>query len=526
MNILEKIVDRKKLPVLFIGSGLPKRYLKNFPSWEELLKMSFKLVNPDPYYYRKYADQLDREKLTEFEKYKKLGTILEREFNEAFYERKFRIGRGQNPAWAKRGISPLKMHIRETFKSMPIIRNPILSEELKELKLLRNKVSAAITTNYDNFIETFILGSDYTVFNRQHELFSKNVYNISELYKIHGSINDVETIIITEEDYDKFDESQKLFIAKMLTLFTESPIIFLGYSFTDENIRKIVSDFISCLNNEQIKTIHEHFVFITYKEREMELEEISRIIVTADGKEIPITEIRTDNFLGVYKTLNRLLPGMTPKIIRDTQRLVKKIVTESVISGDSSNVIIGIDEMPEDLHNSNIAIAIGYKENITNQFGYALVPDSNIFEDIIFDNHRDLDPTQMCLTRFKSITYRRLLPVFKYVKRYNSDINDIPKLSNYIEGRNTVEKLIPKNVIKAYKTAPIITTPKAIDEEFSRLNDVDKLFRIVLKNIGFFTIPELRQICANYFYDYKDDLMKSTYFKRVVMYIDLKENLI
>ena len=41
MNTLEKIIASKRLPVLFIGSGIPKRYLYNFPSWEDLLNESF-----------------------------------------------------------------------------------------------------------------------------------------------------------------------------------------------------------------------------------------------------------------------------------------------------------------------------------------------------------------------------------------------------------------------------------------------------------------------------------------------------
>lgn len=41
MNVLERMVKNKRLPVLFIGSGIPKRYLKNFPSWDELLNDHF-----------------------------------------------------------------------------------------------------------------------------------------------------------------------------------------------------------------------------------------------------------------------------------------------------------------------------------------------------------------------------------------------------------------------------------------------------------------------------------------------------
>ena len=320
MNSLEKIVLNKRLPVLFIGSGIPKRYLNDFPNWNELLKESFNKVNPDPFYIGKYMDSLKRKNLSDFEKNKELGSIIEDEFNKAFYDRKITIGDPKKTSWVTRGISPYKMFIKERLTNLEIKQNNTLNKELQELSLLKNKVAAVITTNYDTFIEDYILGNGYTVFTKQHELFSKESYNFSELYKIHGSINDVETIIITEQDYESFNNSRKLFIAKMLTLFTESPIIFLGYSFTDENIRQIIVDFLTCLTEEQLKNINDNFVFITYEKDTQELIESKRIIITENGKDIPITEIKTDNFLKVYQTLNKLIPGMTPKNIREIGR--------------------------------------------------------------------------------------------------------------------------------------------------------------------------------------------------------------
>ncbi len=120
MNALEKIVQKKRLPILFIGSGIPKRYLKNFPSWDDLLNESFNKVNNDPFYIGRYKDKFKREGLSDFDQYKELGTIIENDFNDAFYKRDISFGRTKNPNWVKRGISPYKMFIRYRLKDLKI----------------------------------------------------------------------------------------------------------------------------------------------------------------------------------------------------------------------------------------------------------------------------------------------------------------------------------------------------------------------------------------------------------------------
>ena len=37
-SILDELVKANRVPVLFIGSGISKRYLYGYPSWEELLE--------------------------------------------------------------------------------------------------------------------------------------------------------------------------------------------------------------------------------------------------------------------------------------------------------------------------------------------------------------------------------------------------------------------------------------------------------------------------------------------------------
>ena len=54
MNTLEKIVSSNKMPVLFIGSGISRRYLQGYPDWDALLRKSFNMYNNDSYQYQKH----------------------------------------------------------------------------------------------------------------------------------------------------------------------------------------------------------------------------------------------------------------------------------------------------------------------------------------------------------------------------------------------------------------------------------------------------------------------------------------
>lgn len=525
MNILDTIVSSKKMPVLFIGSGLSKRYIKNYPSWEELLKMSFEKFEPDAFQYQKHIDTCKRNNMSDFETNAYMGTLIEGKFNEAFFDRKItlNIGNKKNPSWVKRNISPYKMFLANYFKKQNLIQTQSTIDELEKLRRLRNKISAVITTNYDTFLENHVFTDDFQVFVNQHELFSTDSYNIAEIYKIHGSATDAQSIIITESDYQAFDSSRKLIIAKMLTLFAESPIIFLGYSFTDEDVRKIIEEFLSCLSKEQLDNIRSHFVFVSYKKDEQSLIEVERTITTQTGTEIPFVEIQTDNYGAIYDKLNEIVPGISPKRVRETRRVVKTIVEQNINSTEAESIIVGIDDLSNiDYSSKPLAIAIGYKENILNKFGYGLLEDSLIFEDIIYDNKK-FDAEQMCTERFKSIAKTRLLPVFKYAK--GQAIPNDSKLALYIAEHDTIDKIISKNISKTLNNIDTCSNYQELTILMQKENTCRRTAMTVLKNIAILSNSELRDACKYIFENYNNEFMNDTNAKRCILCLDILENL-
>lgn len=99
------------------------------------------------------------------------------------------------------------------------------------------------TTNYDRLIEkTFELRG---VSCRAH--FSDENLSISTdnaqiiLHKMHGDVENPNSAIIAKEDYEKYDDTHEMMLAKFKGEMCSKTFLFLGYSFSDPNIHHILA---------------------------------------------------------------------------------------------------------------------------------------------------------------------------------------------------------------------------------------------------------------------------------------------
>ncbi|HCT9980998.1 TPA: hypothetical protein OUD88_001025, partial [Enterobacter hormaechei] len=189
----EKIFNFKSYPIVFIGSGVSKRYLQNYPTWEELLLEYWKQTNPDVDFYNyllgikeKYKQTTDNESDLSHKIYTEAATKIENDFNKMFTENTLQVRDLDARRVFTENISPFKFSICQRF-SETNLKKEINKEELESFKLLLKKAKMIITTNYDAFIEELLLEQNVTpkLYIGNNGFFEDTV-GWSELYKIHG----------------------------------------------------------------------------------------------------------------------------------------------------------------------------------------------------------------------------------------------------------------------------------------------------------------------------------------------------
>lgn len=259
-QIIEILSKVNALPTLFVGSGLSRRYL-GLPSWNGLLEMfASYLDKPFGYYMSEAKLETDGNEEMLFPV---VASKIEKDFNQMWFQRQeFAEQRKEYDNEIKQGTSALKIAMADYFKknSSNLLDN--YSSEIEKLQKIGNKhISSIITTNYDLFFEN-CFGSNFQTYVGQNELLFSQLLEMAEIYKIHGCCMKPSSIVINERDYNNFIEKSAYLSAKLLTIFLENPIIFIGYSLNDTNVRRILSSIAECLEKEQLEKLTDRLLFV------------------------------------------------------------------------------------------------------------------------------------------------------------------------------------------------------------------------------------------------------------------------
>ncbi|ANF38789.1 SIR2 family protein [Bacillus velezensis] len=175
-----------------------------------------------------------------------------------------------------------------------------------------HQITEIITTNWDDLFERkcgavpIVTVQDFAFWNNPGR----------KVLKIHGSINNYGTVIATKEDYDKCYQSLNSGIigSSLKTMLATKCVVFIGYSFGDEDFNKIHYSLI-----EEMKDFLPHAYIVTLDKKAEE-----------KFSNINITPVITDAtfFIKVLKEhlihLNLIVPDENFEDIYDVLELVQE----------------------------------------------------------------------------------------------------------------------------------------------------------------------------------------------------------
>ncbi|WP_165431046.1 SIR2 family protein [Atlantibacter hermannii] len=522
-----KIFEFKNYPIVFIGSGISKRYLYNYPTWEELLNEYWHKIHPDIDFYNylltikeKIKDDNEDISYVEHKIYTEAASKIESDFNNLFTRNAIQIEGLDAKRVFSENISPFKYSLCQRFSETKL-RDDIDNNELLSFKGFLKKAKMIITTNYDAFIEQLLLteGINPKLYIGNHGFFEDTI-GWSELYKIHGDISDPKSIIINTDDYHKYDEKSILISAKILSNMIKNPILFLGYSLTDRNVKKLLSDFSSQLPKEDGRKSAERIILIQYKHDE---QEVIKKQVTDQQLQVTYTSIETDNYKSIYDEISIINEGLSPYDVLRYQRVIKTLIVNEGEKGNLDTLLVSpsdLDKLEDSVkEGKNLVVALGDKKYVFTQ-----IREINYLEDYLFERNEISNRLAIDFILSSNNTLR--LPLSRLIascdiKGMNLPLKSIERLNQRIERHGCLADIINSITLDKINAARKFCKIDAINKQaFSK----QKELLIITKNIKNFSKDELENYIKDQaFLQFKSceyDALK-TDFRRLFLAYDL-----
>lgn len=408
MTILDIVKRFNTTPFLFVGSGLTRRYY-GLPNWIGLLSHFAKKLRADDFAFQYYESLASS--APEDEKLPYIATLIEQDFNKAWFsDSSIRSGDEKTNSAIMNHVSPFKAEVAYYIQSISYPKEEYQHECSLLKKLSNRNLSGVITTNYDCFFENLFEG--YKVFVGQNELVFSQLQGIGEIYKIHGSITQPDTIIIDQDDYHAFKERSKYLAAKLMTIFMEYPIVFLGYSFSDPDIQAILSDIVECLPESKMELLHNRFVFVEYR-LEMDNALVSNHSMTINGKVLEMTKIVLSDFSLLYDALSTKKAALPVKLLR---RFKDELYSFALTSEPGTLMhVASLDDKRID--ENTLALSIGLAKTGLYGLGHAVDANHWYRNVVLQDSHYPIDDMLQVAYPELLKTNSGILPVWYYITK-------------------------------------------------------------------------------------------------------------
>ena len=323
------------------------------------------------------------------------------------------------------GSSPMRILVSS------ILPNEI-SRERDEIALLaeagKDRISGIITTNYDNLCEQIF--PEFETYVGEDELIFHDPTFARETYKIHGSVTEPDSLVITDYDYNRFFRRSRYLAAKLMTIFLEYPIIFLGYSIEDPNIRSILSEVMECVGPKKLEKLKDRLVFVKYGESGFG--PIGTHTVQVGKSSLTMTCITTEDFTPVYEAIRTSQRLYSTRFIREIRGDIYTLASR--VDPRAKVVVAGVDAaldtLPED---KEVVIGIGLAAGIGKP-----ITVTDLYEDSVLDD-KHFDPMLVIVYYAEKLLGQNPggLPLFKYLSLFDGECGD--RISRWADEHRAVD---------------------------------------------------------------------------------------
>lgn len=421
MNFRERLIgifnSRSAGPFLFLGSGFSRRYL-GLEDWRGLLSKFCVAGKPFEYYLA-----------TANGNYPEIATILAKDFNEYWWVA---------PEYAA-SVKRYKSKIVDQTSALRIEISNYLStlnqdkaresNYQKEVELLANlNVDGIITTNWDMFIEQ--LFPDYTTYIGQEELLFSNPQEIGEIYKIHGCSTKTNSLVLTDSDYREFNEKNTYLAAKLITLFVEHPIVFIGYSISDENVSSLLTAISKCIGKDNIEKLRQNLIFVQ-RLSDGEAPNISDTYLAIDGIQIPLILVKTDDYIPVYEAIEATKRKIPARVLRYCKEQLYELVQSA--EPEKKICVVDIDEI-ESKEGVEFLVGVGVASSEPegpSHVGYETISATDLFTDLLHDRGSYDGEQVLSHVATRALKSSPNVPVFKYLNQLGIDTQEKYKASSF-----------------------------------------------------------------------------------------------
>lgn len=399
---LASMLHKQAGPYLFVGAGMSIRYA-GLPGWKNLLREFAEHTDRPIEYYVAGADG---------DLAKAATSIAAHFWSEWWQGDLFEESRKIHSETLRVKSSPLKIEISNFLQNR--VANLAVPGDIQEEydTFSRIEVDAIITTNFDNLLSNIF--PSFRVFVGQDELLLENPQGVAEIYHIHGSVLEPDSLVLTDEDYVGFNERNPYLAAKLITLFAEHPIIFLGYSLSDPNIAQILHAVVHGFRSENAGRLREKIIFVDWVEGCQPSISDSEIVI--DGLSVPITRIATDSHLWVFRVLASRKRALPAWLLRN----LKEQVYDLVKTDDPRRQLMYVKDIADapdgstfDVSSIDVVFGVGAR---VLQKGFVGLSRWDLVDDLLDDPRMNLDPVQVLGKVIPRLVPSTYVPIFKYLR--------------------------------------------------------------------------------------------------------------